>query len=284
MDPSIQREIWSKEQEWTWATFVRDPAERVLSAYLDKIDTQRGQDNVRRIHGFDGDYFTFEDFVKRLTMTYNRTGCYDKALVKDRQSGMTGLNLCSNPRKLRYATMFINQSNELSHIFLHYYLSDWRPQVLSCGLHARLDRFKFIGDIHNIAENTKHLLQEVNLWESHGKYFINGGITKEGTKRLHDCSIKSHRYSPSKHLGFQQRNMDGNSTAANTAYGHSTGSKEKMAKYYTPELLMFVREKLYADDYKLYQLVSAKKTLSNGKELASQLSSLVVLNFFKHLI
>eukprot|EP01082_Thalassiosira_pseudonana_P006125 g5370.t1 g5370 contig2:411565-412326(-) len=35
LEPSIQKEIWNSE-EWTWAAFLRDPAERILSAYLDK--------------------------------------------------------------------------------------------------------------------------------------------------------------------------------------------------------------------------------------------------------
>lgn len=98
MNPSVQQEIWQNENEWKWGVFLRDPAERLLSAYLDKVSTKRGQGNVQRIYGHDG-HFTFHDFVNRLAMTYNKTGCWDKDLEKDRQSGMTGLNLCSNPRK-----------------------------------------------------------------------------------------------------------------------------------------------------------------------------------------
>eukprot|EP01082_Thalassiosira_pseudonana_P005792 g5369.t1 g5369 contig2:410914-411488(-) len=142
---------------------------------------------------------------------------------------MTGLNWCSDPH--------------------------WRPQIYSCGLSERLDRFNFIGDIHNTHDQTRELLQKVGLWESHGKYFINGGIDREDNKKLH------------------QKDEVLNVTAANTSYGHSKGSKSKIEEYYTQEMLQLVREKLYPDDHKLYQLLAGKKELSTGKELASQLSS-----------
>jgi hypothetical protein len=112
----------------------------------------------------------------------------------------------------------------------------------------------------------------VGLWESHGKHFINGGIDEEGGSRLHMCHLKSHPYNHTQHVGFQQEDEERKTTAANTAYGHSTNSQSMLAKYYFPELLKFVRHKLYEDDYKLYQLVSKQKTMMSGKELAMQLS------------
>lgn len=126
--------------------------------------------------------------------------------------------------------------------------------------------------LSNSPDHTRQLLQSVGLWDSHGRHFINGGITRENNIRLHDCSIKSYPYMHEEHRGFQQKDNIRNTTAANTAYGHSTGSQGKMEEYYTPELLNLVRTKLYSDDYKLYQLVSAKEELSNGKEIARQLS------------
>jgi hypothetical protein len=139
---------------------------------------------------------------------------------------------------------------------------------MSCGLYERLDRFKFVGDIHNSPDQTRDLLKAVGLWETHGKHFINGGITTEGKARLHDCSIKSYASTHKEHVGFQQREEVSNFTAGNTAYGHSTGSREKMTRFYTPELL---KEKLYADDDKLYQMERGMKKLSRGKELAGLL-------------
>eukprot|EP00804_Cyclotella_cryptica_P008387 CCRYP_003910-RA/>CCRYP_003910-RA protein AED:0.27 eAED:0.27 QI:476/1/1/1/1/1/3/193/521 len=245
MDPLIQQEIWQNEKEWTWAVFIRDPAERVLSAYLDKVATKSGQANVKRLYGFDR-FFSFEDFIKRLNLTYIESGCATKELEKKPESGMTGLTLCSNPH--------------------------WRPQIMSCGLYERLDRFKFVGDIHNSPDHTRELLKAVGLWESHGKHFINGGVTRDGKTRLHDCSIKSYPSTHKEHVGFQQKDQVFNFTASNTVYGHATGSKDKMESYYTPDLLKLVREKLYADDDKLYQMVSGMKKLSRGEELAALLS------------
>lgn len=166
---------------------------------------------------------------------------------------------------------------------------------MSCGLFSNIDRFQFVGDIRlvvlkhvifvcyhlmhlripiihsNSPDDTQQLLSSVGLWESHGKHFINGGIEKEGNKKLHMCSLKSHAYNHTHHVGFQQRDERQNASAANTAYGHSKNSKSKLEKYYTPELLKVVREELYADDYKVYKLVNEEK-LRNGKQLAMELT------------
>ena len=147
-------------------------------------------------------------------------------------------------------------------------MQDWRPQIFSCGLSERLDRFQYVGNIDHVADQTRELLESVGLWESHGKRFINGGV-----KKWHMCSIKSHPLNETLHIGFQQKDEIRNSLASNTAYGHSKGSKNKMDEYYTPELLKKVREELYANDYKVYQLLKEKETLSSGKEIAAQLST-----------
>jgi len=151
----------------------------------------------------------------------------------------------------------------------------WRPQVYSCGMSERLDRFRFIGDIHHSADQTRELLSHVGLWDSHGKHFINGGLFVDASgSAKQDCSWMSHPSSHTNHVGFQQRDEVSNSSAAETTYGHAQGSKGKMEKYYTPELLKRVQEELYPEDYTLWKLVSANgKHLSNGKELMTQLSS-----------
>jgi hypothetical protein len=88
---------------------------------------------------------------------------------------------------------------------------------------------------------------------------------------IHLCQLKSYPHNHTEHLGFQQKDEERNTTAANTAYGHSKNSYSKLDKYYTPKLLKLVREKLYADDYRLYNLLREKK-LTDGKQLAMQLS------------
>ena len=147
---------------------------------------------------------------------------------------------------------------------------DWRPQVYSCGLSERLDRFQFIGDLHSAADHTRELLERVGIWESHGKRFINGGV-KMGSN---PCNIASHPSNHTVHVGFQQPEEATNKSAAHVAYNHAKGSKGKMDAYYSPELLEKVQEELYADDYKLWKLVNANgEKLSKGKELITKLSS-----------
>jgi len=128
----------------------------------------------------------------------------------------------------------------------------------------RMDRFKYIGDIDYAADQTRELLSHVGLWDSHGKHFINGGV-KIG--RSPYCNLASHPFNHTGNVGFQQ------SDEADTVYSHAKKSKEKMDKFYTPELLRKVNEVLYPDDYKLWNLVSANgNTLSRGKDLMPKLS------------
>jgi hypothetical protein len=178
-------------------------------------------------------------------MEYKETGCKKRESEDDSDSfhRMTGLTWCSDPH--------------------------WRPQVFSCGLFASLDRFQFVGDINNSPDHTRQLLQSVGLWESHGKRFINGGVHEKGKNM---CRYMSHQFNHTEHVGFQQKDYNRNVTAANTAYGHSKDSQSKLMEYYTPELMKLVQEELYADDYRLYQLVSKQKNLSDGRELAMKLS------------
>lgn len=153
-------------------------------------------------------------------------------------------------------------------------IQDWRPQVFSCGLSERLDRFQFVGDIQNIADQSRELLQSVGLWESHGRHFVN-----EGTKSGNWCRIKPSLHNnvtlmdSSTHVGFQQLRKTQRKHTKAIVFDHPKGSKSKMDEYYTPELLKKVREELYANDFKLWKLVSGKEKMSNGKELAAQISA-----------
>mmetsp|Transcript_10705 Transcript_10705/g.22700 ORF Transcript_10705/g.22700 Transcript_10705/m.22700 type:complete len:407 (-) Transcript_10705:124-1344(-) len=231
LDPRAQRKIW-EDEEWTWAAFVRDPAERLLSAYLDKIKSKSS-----KFSWTDGS-LTFEGFINSLSTPSNFTNC------ENGKGANSGLSWCSDPH--------------------------WRPQVYSCGISERLDRFQFIGDIHNAADQTRELLGHVGLWESHGKHFINGGVQ---VGRNPWCNIMSHPHNHTRHVGFQQKDEVSNSSAAKLVYGHSKGSKGKMDTYYTPELLTRVQEELYADDFNLWKLVNANGIkMSKGKDLASRLS------------
>ena len=95
LEPSAQRRIY-EDEEWTWAAFVREPAERLLSAFLDKLKTKKD--------------LTFERFVDSLRPV-NGTNCGGIASQHKRSKGrkkelaeitgeVTGLGWCSDPRKL----------------------------------------------------------------------------------------------------------------------------------------------------------------------------------------
>jgi hypothetical protein len=272
LNEETQRQIWESE-EWTWAAFIRNPVERLLSGFLDKIapivnpNQSRGKcerswvDNLNIT--FESSNTTlkeeflaslkkekdrltlaerkqvFEKFVETLSKPSNRTTCNAD---KNEDTCMNGLGWCTNPH--------------------------FRPQVYSCGMSERLDRFQYVGSIENIAEQTKELLQQVGLWESHGKHFINKG-TSTGLHKV--CAILPSK--SSRHVGFQQPDKTKNISAADTTYGHSKGASKKKDLYFTPEMTEKVQNEMYADDYKLWKLVSASEKLSTGKELAAQLSS-----------
>ncbi len=89
LDPTVQKRIWDDES-WTFAAFIRDPAERALSAFLDKFETKGI--NLKKTYGIDEKIpFTFQDFINRLSQKFNSSTC--------ERSGLHGLNWCSDPRK-----------------------------------------------------------------------------------------------------------------------------------------------------------------------------------------
>ena len=103
LNASIQEEIWLSK-DWTWSVFLRDPAERLLSAYLDKVLKQSTQEKILNALGRNLTRgFTFEDFVERLGVEFDKAGCKTAGEKNDKNasalSGMTGLNWCSDPRK-----------------------------------------------------------------------------------------------------------------------------------------------------------------------------------------
>jgi hypothetical protein len=98
LDPDAQRRIWDDE-EWTWAAFIRNPAERLLSGYLDKVKSN--EDKLRWIDGS----LTFEAFIDALSKPSNLTQVFDDAgqVISQKctsgNSSLFGLTWCSDPRK-----------------------------------------------------------------------------------------------------------------------------------------------------------------------------------------
>ena len=94
----MQREIW-EDRGWTWATLVRDPAERLLSGYMDKVvKGNAGKVYLKNVlkggdlkPGEEDGFVSFEEFVDGLAAPINFTSCKGK--------GNIGLSWCTDPRE-----------------------------------------------------------------------------------------------------------------------------------------------------------------------------------------
>ena len=89
LQPQVQRRIW-EDDDWTWAAFIRNPAERLLSAYLDKVKSKK--DKLKWIEG----KVTFEKFVDSISKPVDFTNCGDT-------SPLSSLSWCSDPREFEFA-------------------------------------------------------------------------------------------------------------------------------------------------------------------------------------
>eukprot|EP00040_Diaphanoeca_grandis_P030989 m.184495 g.184495 ORF g.184495 m.184495 type:complete len:458 (+) comp32193_c0_seq1:224-1597(+) len=120
---------------YTKGVLFRDPAERLLSAYLDKIlrnGTQEGY--AKKIFGLDRKlpFSEFVEFVSREDSSCTNSPRY-------------GAHQCTDPH--------------------------WRPQVYLCGLNVLLPKFDFIGNFSKITEFTESFLSKAGLWEEFGSTY-----------------------------------------------------------------------------------------------------------------
>ncbi|CAM9780420.1 unnamed protein product [Scytosiphon promiscuus] len=120
------------DPSWTKAVFLRDPAERMLSCYLDKIVHRRSYSV--RFFKTDG-ILSFERFV---TLTSIDAETRFKA---DYPGAQLGLTRRSNPH--------------------------WRPQ-LYFGLDKFLPYFDFVGDFQHVEAHSEALLRHAGLWDEYG--------------------------------------------------------------------------------------------------------------------
>lgn len=256
LHPEVRERIWN-DPEWTFAAILRNPAERALSAYLDKLKVAAGSGAFARQHGFN-ETFTFDVFLERLEMELpGELSCKD-----ERVYDVTGLSWCTDPH--------------------------WRPQVWGCGMSEKIDRFDFIGSMDHAEEHTRALLETVGLWESHGKHFRNG--RSRITARWDPCMQlfplqDEFEETPlsSRHVGFQKTIPGGGTIRRKTrkgaksqlswdAIGHARKAGEKTNEYYTPELQRKVEENLYADDYQIWNLLEqANGGWVSGKDILPHL-------------
>lgn len=144
--PKVQRNIWYNDDSWTKAILIREPAERLLSAYLDKIKSNKPTDN--RPFGPNVTFAEFIDIIAMKNITKN-----------DDYKVFTGLSWNTDPH--------------------------WRPQAWSCGLSDFLPRFDYVGGLDKAAFHTKALLQKVGLWEPYGKlYRVSERSEKKGNRYM----------------------------------------------------------------------------------------------------
>mmetsp|Transcript_5215 Transcript_5215/g.10515 ORF Transcript_5215/g.10515 Transcript_5215/m.10515 type:complete len:577 (-) Transcript_5215:113-1843(-) len=235
------------DPEWKFATFLRDPAERLLSTYLDRV---AGKDEIQT-GWFRKSYNlrkrpSFPEFVEYISR--NRTHCPFRqgSPTTDR---LFGVDWCADPH--------------------------WRPQTFNCGLSEFLPRFSYIGSLDKAETQSRELLEEVGLWDDFGKYY-HWNVNKSENKGF-ECSLFPPELKVGDTLiGFQQRpqakNGSRGDSASDTAYGHSTSAQSKLVKYYTPKLMETVK-RLYSHDFELWDVLKVENKFLSGSELAVKVSS-----------
>jgi hypothetical protein len=232
LTPNVQEEIW-KDASWTKAIFIRNPAERLLSAYLDKVQTHEGQLNPP--FGYN---ISFPEFINILSVKEIRHG------VNETHGAMTGLTWYSDPH--------------------------WRPQAWSCGLSENITKFDYIGSLDQAAFHSKALLQQVGLWDTFGKHYR---VTERGKQKGYHAAVTypPEPLKPGEAAaGFQQQVADDRQSGITNR--HSQSSWNKINEYYTPELLKKVKT-LYWMDYALWRALqeAQKEGKVRGEEIAQTL-------------
>ncbi|CAM9963243.1 unnamed protein product [Discosporangium mesarthrocarpum] len=129
---SSKATVIMNDPTWTRAVFLRDPAERFLSCYLDKI-VHRKSYSVKIFQS--DDVISFERFV----------------------------DLCSPDAEEKYGKQRPGAQLGLSHRTNGH----WRPQSYF-GLDKFLPYFDFIGDFRHIEEHSRVLLEKLGLWDEYG--------------------------------------------------------------------------------------------------------------------
>jgi hypothetical protein len=153
---------------WTKAVFFRNPFERLISAYQDKIlrkaYTQKVF-NIGHLKDENRTVLSFAEFVDKVTEKSKKC------------SHPTGLSTCTDPH--------------------------WKPQLLMCGLDYLLPKFDFVGNFDYVAEHTKMLLEKVGVWDTWGQSFDDGAETGQVG---HICYSPPPKRNPTETIrGFNQR-------------------------------------------------------------------------------
>jgi hypothetical protein len=233
LSPKVQKDIW-QDSSWTKAIFIREPSERLLSAYLDKVQVDETQPNPP--FGYNVTFAQFIDFLSSHDV---------KPGVNETHGAMTGLTWMSDPH--------------------------WRPQAWSCGLSEDMAKFDYIGSLDRAAYHSKALLQQTGLWESFGKHYR---VTQRGKHKGFHAAVTypPDPLKPGESaLGFQQEAGDDRQAGITTR--RSQASWNKLNEYYTPELLEKVK-KLYWMDFALWDALqeAQEEGLVRGKDIVTKLN------------
>ena len=120
------------DPSWTKFAFFRDPAERLLSAYLDKFaNGKRYMTGSYAVRIFKDRNMNFSGFVDRVASNNKIRGKPD------------GLHPNTNPH--------------------------WRPQRFMCNMEKFLPAYNFVGSFDHLQDHAEKLLRSLGLWEDYGK-------------------------------------------------------------------------------------------------------------------
>lgn len=119
------------DPNWTKAVFFRDPAARLLSAYLDKFVDSPGR-------GVHGDY-GLRHFGRKLDWRGFVDAVTSNATDRTKPEG---LHLGTN--------------------------AHWKPQYYQCGLEKFLPHFSFVGRYENLRDHAETFLRSRGLWAEFG--------------------------------------------------------------------------------------------------------------------
>ena len=118
------------DPNFTKFVFFRDPAERLLSAYLDKFEHGARYRVGYGLRIFKDAQMNFTGFIERIERDNKRRANPD------------GLHPHTNPH--------------------------WRPQRFMCNLEKFLPLYNFVGSFAHLKEHAEALLRQAGLWEEFG--------------------------------------------------------------------------------------------------------------------
>ncbi|KAJ1454986.1 Sulfotransferase, partial [Pelagophyceae sp. CCMP2097] len=151
------------DPEWTKMVFFRDPAERLLSAWLDKFSPKSPYESVYGMHVFKKQRVSFPEFVDLVTAKNTRTNRPE------------GLHANTNPH--------------------------WRLQRYMCNLEKFLPAYNFVGSFDSLYSHTRRLLEAKGLWEDYGAtgWTSTQATPEEKNGALFEKNLAEHQ-TPSKNL------------------------------------------------------------------------------------